>query len=162
MSYKIKEYDSLIQESSNWDFNSDGDPSEFVSEMISVMQLGKGIGLAANQIGITKRIFVMGAENLEGFPTPFAVVNPEIIGVSEETSLYKEGCLSFPGLFLSVNRPKEILVKYQNEKGEWFQSTMNGLIARCFQHELDHLNGICFVEKVSKLKLKLAMGKLKK
>lgn len=162
MSYQIKDYDSLIQESTNWDFELDGDPIELINDMISVMQLGRGIGLAANQIGLTKRVFVMGCNNMEGFPAPFAVINPEILTASEETTLTKEGCLSFPGLFLSIKRPKEITARYQNEKGEWLESTMDGLIARCFQHEFDHLNGVCFVEKVSRLKLKLAMGKLKK
>jgi peptide deformylase len=121
-----------------------------------------GIGLAANQLNIKKRVFAIGSKNVPGFPEPFCVFNPVILEASEEQVLDKEGCLSFPGLWLHLQRPKMIVAQYQNSKGETKEAKVEGYLAKCFQHELDHLNGICFVDKVSRLKLQLAMKKLKK
>ena len=104
----------------------------------------------------------MGSNNIPGFPVPFAVFNPRIISSSEEQTLDEEGCLSYPGLFLKVKRPDWILTEYQNSKGDVIEARFEGYLAKCFQHELDHLEGICFVDKVSQLKLQLAMKKLKK
>ena len=130
--------------------------------MCDFMIANHGIGLAANQIGLTKRVFVMGSEHIPGFPKPFAVFNPVILNASEETALDKEGCLSYPDLWLSIKRPAVIEVRYQTSDGVVVEAALSGLIARCFQHELDHLNGICFVDIVSPLKLKLALNKLRK
>ena len=126
------------------------------------MQKHMGIGLAANQIGITKQVFVMGSDNIPGFPKPFAVFNPKIISIDKEKEIFKEGCLSFPGLWLTVKRPKKIIVEYQNSREDVIEAEMDGLISRCFQHEFDHLNGVCFVDIVGPLKLKLAIRKLRK
>jgi peptide deformylase len=104
----------------------------------------------------------MGSHNISGFPEPFAVFNPKILEVSKETELSNEGCLSYPGLFLMIKRPKSIIAEYQNSNGDTITSEMSGLIARCFQHEYDHLMGICFVDKVSSMRLQLAMKKLRK
>lgn len=162
MEFKLGPHDSLVQSSTAWDFNTDGDALELESKMIQFMIDNRGIGLAANQIGITKRVFVIGSYNIEGFPEPFAVFNPKILSESKEQSLDQEGCLSYPGLWLSVKRPEKIIAEYQTSKGDTVTAEMDGLIARCFQHELDHLNGVCFVDKVSSLKLQLAMKKLRK
>tara|TARA_R110000772_G_scaffold177839_3_gene289337 strand:- start:966 stop:1361 length:396 start_codon:yes stop_codon:yes gene_type:complete len=121
-----------------------------------------GIGLAANQLNIRKRVFTIGSQNVPGFPEPFAVFNPVILESSEDKVLQKEGCLSFPGLWLHLKRPKSIIAQYQNSKGVTKEAKIEGYLATCFQHELDHLNGICFVDKVGRLKLQLAMTKLKK
>ena len=162
MDYKLGPHDSLVQISTPWEFGIDGDAEQLEKDMIEFMIYNHGIGLAANQIGITKRVFVMGSHNIPGFPPPFGVFNPKILDVSEETAIDKEGCLSYPDLWLSVKRPAVIKVEYQDSKGTIHEVAMSGLIARCFQHELDHLNGICFVDKVSQLKLQLAMKKLRK
>ena len=162
MDYKLGPQQSLQISSDPWKFNQDGDAEQLEKGMCEFMVKNFGIGLAANQIGMTKDVFVMGSYNIEGFPKPFAVFNPRIISVSDETELFKEGCLSFPGLWLNIKRPKKIQVQYQNSRGDLIDAEMDGLIARCFQHEYDHLKGICFVDIVSPMKLKLAMQKLRK
>lgn len=162
MQFKLGPHKSLIEKSTPWEFNKDGDAELLEKEMCEFMILNKGLGLAANQIGMTKRVFVMGDETIEGFPKPFALFNPRILEVSQEQDSYKEGCLSYPGLFLTVKRPSVIRVEYQDNQGNLHESAMSGLVARCFQHELEHLDGICFVDKVSSMKLQLAMKKLRK
>lgn len=162
MEMKLGVHESLIQKSQDWDFNNDGDAKILEKTMSEFMLENHGIGLAANQIGLTKRVFVLGSNSIQGFPTPFAVFNPRIIEESQEQELFKEGCLSYPGLFLSVKRPKSILVEYQNSSGDLITAKMDGLVARVFQHEYDHLDGVCFVDKVSSLKLQLAMKKIRK
>jgi peptide deformylase len=162
MKFELGPHESLTQSSTPWDFNSDQDAELLEKAMCEFMTENRGIGLAANQIGLTKRVFVMGSYNIEGFPKPFAVFNPRIIEVSEEQDLDKEGCLSYPDLWLTVKRPAVIKVEYQDSKGNLHEAALSGLIARCFQHELDHLNGICFVDKVSQMKLQLAIKKLNK
>ncbi len=162
MDYKLGPHQSLQDISEDWNFSVDPDPEKLEKEMCEFMLKNFGIGLAANQIGITKRVFVIGSKNIPGFPEPFAVFNPKIVSTSSETELFKEGCLSFPGLWLSIKRPKKIQVEYQNSRGDIIEAEMDGLIARCFQHELDHLNGTCFVDIVSPMKLQLAMQKLRK
>lgn len=162
MDYNLGLHLSLQQPSDLWNFSSDGDAEKLEHEMCYFMMKNMGIGLAANQIGMTKRVFVMGSENIPGFPKPFAVFNPKILSSSNDTELFKEGCLSFPGLWLHIKRPKKILVEYQNSRGDIIEAEMDGLVARCFQHEFDHLNGTCFVDIVSPMKLQLAMQKLRK
>lgn len=162
MEFKLGVYESLITKSDPWNFSKDNNAEELEKSMIDFMIKSKGIGLAANQIGLTKRVFTMGSNNILGFPEPFAAFNPRIISSSEEQTLDEEGCLSYPGLFLKVKRPNWIVAEYQNSKGDIIEARFEGYLAKCFQHELDHLEGICFVDKVSQLKLQLAMKKLKK
>jgi peptide deformylase len=162
MIFNLGPHQSLIETSTDWVFGQDGDSHVVESSMIEFMVNNRGIGLAANQLGSTKKVFVMGSHNIPGFPKPFAVFNPIIIEASKETELSSEGCLSYPELFLMVKRPKTIVAEYQNSDGDTITSEMSGLIARCFQHEYDHLMGICFVDKVSSMRLQLAMKKLRK
>jgi len=139
-----------------WDWEKDGDPSELVKAMAKLMVLHNGIGLAAPQCGISKRIFVMGnPDHL------VACINPEIISGTERVR-DQEGCLSFPDLWMYVERYKDISVKYYNVAGEKVEQELTGLMARVFQHESDHLWGICFDTKVSKLALDRAKEKRKK
>jgi len=105
---------------------------------------------------------VMGSNNIEGFPSPFALFNPVIKEASSELVLDEEGCLSYPGLYLKVKRPSWVLAEYQDSKGNTHEIKVDGYISKCFQHELDHLNGVCFVDRVSQMKLQLAMKKLRK
>jgi peptide deformylase len=162
MNFNLGAHESLTMTSSDWIFGKDGDSVQLEKDMIEFMVNNNGIGLAANQIGLTKRVFVMGSRNIEGFPEPFALFNPKILEASKEQIIFKEGCLSYPGLWLSLKRPAVVEVEYQDSLGNTHQVVMSGLIARCFQHELDHLNGVCFVDKVSDLKLQLAMKQLRK
>lgn len=162
MEFKLGPHETLIQISQPWDFTKDGDAEELESSMIDFMIQAKGIGLAANQINLNKRVFVMGSNNIEGFPSPFAIFNPVITQVSQEQIIDEEGCLSYPGLYLKVKRPSWVVAQYQNSKGDYIESKFEGYLAKCFQHELDHLDGICFVDRASQLKLQLAMKKLKK
>lgn len=162
MTFKLGPQPSLVEVSTPWEFGVDGNAKRLEQDMISFMKKHNGIGLAANQIGLTKRVFVMGSNTIEGFPKPFAVFNPVIMFESEDTCLDKEGCLSYPDLWLQVKRSQGIKVAYQDSDANWHEVEMSGYIARCFQHEYDHLNGICFVDKVSPLKLQLAMKKLRK
>jgi len=147
--------------STDWDFTKD-DPSLVQNQLLEIMEAKNGIGLAANQVGLNKRAFAIGSEHMSYFRVPEVVFNPKIIYSSDETVLYREGCLSFPDLWIEVKRPKEISVEYFNHKGEINRAELDGLDSRCFQHEYDHLDGICFVDKVSKIKLQLAMKKMRK
>jgi peptide deformylase len=162
MQYRLGAHESLIQTSTDWDFSNDGDAKILEQDMIKFMLMNNGIGLAANQIGITKRVFVMGSNVIPGFPKPFAVFNPRILEVSEDTIADGEGCLSYPGLWLVIKRPKNAKVEYQDSDGNTITAEVDGLVARCFLHEYDHLNGTCFVDIISPLKLQLAMKKLRK
>ncbi len=162
MEFKLGPHESLVEFSTPWNFETDGDAEALEKSMIEFMVANKGIGLAANQIGLTKRVFVMGSENIEGFPKPFAVFNPIIKEASSTLVLDDEGCLSYPGLFLKVKRPEWIIAEYQDSKGNLNEIKIDGYLSKCFQHELDHLNGICFVDRVSQMKLQLAMKKLRK
>jgi peptide deformylase len=162
MEFKLGPHESLTRTSTPWAFGQDGDAVALERAMCDFMIENRGVGLAANQIGLSKRVFVIGSNNIEGFPAPFACFNPRILEVSQEQVNYKEGCLSYPNLWLDVKRPAVIKVEYQDSLGNTHEAAMSGLIARCFQHELDHLNGVCFVDKVSNIKLQLAMKKLRK
>jgi peptide deformylase len=162
MEFKLGPHESLTQNSAPWEFGVDGDAVALEQSMCDFMIKNRGIGLAANQIGIAKRVFVIGSYSIEGFPKPFAIFNPRIVKTSDEQALMKEGCLSYPDLWLAVKRPSIIEVEYQDSLGNIHEAAMSGLIARCFQHELDHLNGVCFVDIVSPMKLQLAMKKIRK
>jgi peptide deformylase len=162
MEFKLGPQETLTRPSVEWNFETDKDAELLEQALIDFMIENRGIGLAANQVGLDKRVFVIGSNNILGFPKPFAVFNPKIIEVSQEQCLDKEGCLSFPDLWLTVKRPEWIIAQYQDSTGNLHEVKMDGYIARCFQHEYDHLDGICFVDKVSQMKLQLAMKKLRK
>ncbi len=162
MNYKLGPHQSLTEISMNWNFAEDGDAEQLEKDMIHFMLANRGIGLAANQIGLTKRVFVMGSNTIPGFPAPFALFNPRIIESSKEMVLDQEGCLSYPGLYLHIKRPEWVVAEYQDSQGTFREIKIDGYLSKCFQHELDHLNGVCFVDIVSPLKLKLAMKKIRK
>ena len=143
--------------STSFDFKKDSideyqDLDKFENDMIRLMIKQNGIGLAANQIGITKRFFAIGSDTFDNINKPVIMWNPEIENESEEKTLDIEGCLSFPNIFVQVLRPKIIDVKWQNKNGDIMRTTLDNMASKCFQHELDHLNGITFNKRVSKLK----------
>jgi peptide deformylase len=131
----------------------------FEHDLIHLMIHSRGMGLAANQIGITKRFFAIGHESFDVFKKPAIIYNPVLVNADEEQELGQEGCLSFPGVWAQVNRSRAVMVRYQNNKGEFLLSRLEGLEARCFQHELDHLDGITFDKRVSKLNWDMAQQK---
>ena len=138
------------------------DPKDLEEQMVILMAESGGIGLAANQVGIEARVFVMQTQNLEGVYTPFALFNPKLITSSPEEELDEEGCLSFPNLFFKVKRSSHVIVEFFDRNNNKCIIRLDGIDARCFLHELDHLNGICFIEHISKLKLDLAIKKQRK
>lgn len=154
----IDENDPVLQTATEqFDFsNPPIDPFELATNLYDTMVAGNGIGIAAPQCGLPYRVFVMRTE-----PT-FAVFNPTIVWASPEFSEMEEGCLSFPGLGIKVKRPAEIRARFNDPDGAVVTKRFSGLTARCFQHELDHLNGICFTSRVSKLRLDQANRKRKK
>ncbi len=126
-------------------------PNTFASSLVETCKRHNGLGLSANQCGFNYRVFVMGMDD-----NYVAFFNPKIIEVSEETMKMEEGCLSFKDLFLHIERPKTIKVEYQDFNGQTRQSMFTGLTARCFLHELDHMNGITYHTHVKPLSLKMA------
>jgi peptide deformylase len=135
------------------------DLEKFERSMVNLMIASRGIGLAANQIGITKRFFVIGYESFDVFTKPVILWNPSIVRSSEEIVEDVEGCLSFPGIWVKVKRPKQVTVRWQNLKGETLMQHLDGIESKCFQHELDHIDGITFNTRVSKLKWDMAKKK---
>ena len=133
--------------------------TEFCNNMFETMKNYGGIGLSANQVGKPYRLFVMG-DNLQiNKGQKWVCINPEITDMSKETIRYKEGCLTFPFLFLDIERPQKVKVKYLNEQLETVEEEFDGIVSRCYQHELDHMQGRVFTELVSKLKLEMALKK---
>jgi peptide deformylase len=125
-----------------------------IKRLKMTMKLYGGIGLSANQCGVFERVFVIGTDEFQ-----IACVNPRIIGKSPSTIKEKEGCLSYPGLYLKIDRPDWIDVEYTDENGQLVQSRLEGITARCFQHELDHMNGIRMTDHVGPVALQMARKK---
>lgn len=153
----VKENDKTLRTVAEpWDFTVDGDPNDLVRNMAKTMMENNGIGLAGPQVGVMKRVFVMGNQD-----KLFACINPEILDASGNV-LDQEGCLSFPDLWLNVRRAETIKVRYQNAMGETIETEFTGLMARVYQHERDHLDGVCFDTRVAKLSLELAKNRRRK
>ena len=131
--------------------------THLVKRMKMTMKLYSGLGLASNQCAIKERVFVIGTDQFQ-----MACINPKVIEVSEELVKDNEGCLSFPAFFLNLSRPKWIEVEYTNENGERTQVKLDGLTARCFLHELDHLNGVKFTDYVGAASILQAARKQQK
>ena len=152
----------LKQAATDWIFGEDQTPELIEKDMIELMLMFNGIGLAANQVGLLKRVLVIKLQQQPEVTEPFAMFNPKILSTSEEEQTGQEGCLSFPDLWLDVKRPKSVDVEYFDKVGNQCIITLTDIDARCFLHELDHLNGICFTDKVSQMKLLLALKKQRK
>ncbi len=122
---------------------------KLAKDMLITMYSAKGIGLAAPQVGIQKRILVIDLNFEDQNAAPNVFINPEIISSSATLDTYEEGCLSIPGVYLNVVRPSSIKLSYRDEMGRPKKMNADGLMARCIQHEIDHLNGVLFVDKVT-------------
>jgi len=130
----------------------DGNVKKLIEDMFETMYGAPGIGLAAIQIGVSKRVITMDLSKKEDDHEPQVFINPEIVWTSEETAKYEEGCLSIPEYYEEVERPKEVKVKYLDRDGKPREVAAKGLFATCLQHEIDHINGVLFIDHLSKLK----------
>lgn len=136
-----------------------------LDRMLETMYKAPGIGLAANQVGLLNRVLVMDvAQREEGDDTrkPIFMVNPQILWESEEPSVWEEGCLSIPGHYADVTRPLEVRVRYLDYNGKTQEDMFEGLASHCVQHEIDHLNGVLFIDHLSTLKRNMIMKKIQK
>ena len=140
-----------------FDFNNPQiDPVDLSQSMVKLMRKEMGYGLAANQVGLPLKVFV-----LDGEPA-YAVFNPRITYFGEEEILLEEGCLSYPGLTIKIKRPRFLRARFQDPYGDFVTKQFDGITSRVFQHEYDHLQGVDFTQKVSKLKKDMAIKKWKK
>ena len=140
-----------------------------VADMFDTMYDARGIGLAATQVAIEQRIVVIDlqepesdAEDAKPVRTPLVFINPELVSVSEEMSSYNEGCLSIPEQYAEVERPTRCRVKWLNAQGAALEDEFDGLLSTCIQHEIDHLNGVLFIDHISRLKRDMVLKKLAK
>ena len=139
----------------------DDDLRKFMNEMLATMYDAPGIGLAAIQVGVLKRVVVIDLSKDEK-KNPLFLINPEIVHKSKNTSIYEEGCLSLPGQFAEIERPAECVLQYIDYDGTKKELKAKGLLATCIQHEVDHLDGILFIDYLSKLKKDMIIKKLVK
>lgn len=153
-------HETLLQTSTAWSdtdtIQGYDDRDKFESDMIKLMLDERGMGLAANQIGITKRFFAIGHDSFDTFQKHAIIWNPQVINSSEEKVIDVEGCLSFKDVFVKVERPKIIEIQYETTQGKTRFAKLDGMESKCFQHELDHLDGITFNKRVSKLRWQMA------
>ena len=138
------------------------DRKELSEKMFETMFNYGGIGLSANQVGLPFNMFVMGGHPKLENGMKLTCFNPMIVSASEEKVLMKEGCLTYPFVFLSISRPRKVVVKYEDEKGSLQEGHLDGMFSRIFQHEYDHIMGLNFTDKASKFKLKRAYEKAEK
>ena len=131
-------------------------------DMFETMYAAPGIGLAAIQIGVPARVITLDLAKKDEPPAPQVFINPEVIWSSDEKGAYEEGCLSIPEYYEEVERPKAVKVKYLDLDGKEREIEAAGLLATCLQHEIDHINGILFIDYISKLKRDMVMKKFKK
>ena len=135
---------------------------KLMDDMLETMYAAPGIGLAAVQVGVLKRLVVIDISKDKETKQPIFLINPQIIHQSKKTSVYEEGCLSLPGQFAEIERPAECNLKYIDYNGKEKELKADGLLATCIQHEVDHLNGILFIDYLSKLKKDMIIKKLVK
>jgi peptide deformylase len=133
-----------------------------LDDMLETMYAAPGIGLAAIQVGITKRMLVIDVSREGEEKSPLFIINPEITWVSDDDQLYEEGCLSLPEQYAEVERPAEVKVSYLDRDGQQQELHADGLLAVCLQHEMDHLDGVLFVDHLSALKRNMILRKLLK
>ena len=133
-----------------------------LDDMLETMYDAPGIGLSANQVGVLQRVVVLDVARTDEKPRPLKLVNPEIVWRSEELSTYNEGCLSLPEQYADVTRPARIKFRYLDENGHRHEKEADGLLATCVQHEVDHLDGVLFVDYLSALKRNMILRKLAK
>ena len=140
----------------------DGEIRQLMDDMLETMYNAPGIGLAAPQVGVLKRVIVVDVAGDEEPKAPLFMANPELIGVSDDDATYEEGCLSLPEHYGDVVRPAAIKLRYLDRENEIREMSAEGLLATCIQHEMDHLEGILFVDHMTALKRNMILRKLLK
>jgi len=140
----------------------DGEIRRLMDDLVETMHAAPGIGLAAPQVGVLKRVLVVDIAKDGEEPAPLRMANPEVLWRSDELASFEEGCLSLPDHYADVLRPRECRVRYLDEHGELRELVAEGLLATCIQHEIDHLDGILFVDHISALKRGMILRKLQK
>jgi peptide deformylase len=133
-----------------------------VADMFETMYDAPGIGLAAIQVGVPQRVVTLDLARKEEPRQPQVIINPEILWSAEERATYEEGCLSIPEFYEEVERPAEVKVRYSDLDGNQHEVEANGLLATCLQHEIDHLNGVLFIDHISRLKRERIVKKFTK
>jgi peptide deformylase len=133
-----------------------------MDDMLETMYAAPGIGLAAIQIAVPRRVVVMDVAGKEEPPQPLFLVNPEILWASEETNVHEEGCLSIPDYYEEVTRPRRVRARFLDREGKPQEIEADGILATCIQHEIDHLNGVLFIDHLSRLKRERAIKKFAK
>jgi peptide deformylase len=158
----VAESASILKQVSQPVERVDDDLRRLMDDMLETMYAAPGIGLAAIQIGVAKRVIVMDLAREGEAPQPRHFVNPEILWRSDETAPYEEGCLSVPEIYDEVQRPARVRLTYLNYQGERVEEEADGLYATCIQHEMDHIDGVLFIDHLSRLKRDRAVQKVKK
>jgi len=158
----LTEPNKILRQISNPVDHVGEEEQKLMDDMLETMYAAPGIGLAAIQIGIPKRIIIMDISREKKNKNPLHFINPEIVWKADEDIIYEEGCLSVPNQFAEINRPKECHVKYLDYFGQPQLLKAEGLLATCIQHEIDHLEGILFIDYLSKLKKTMIIKKLSK
>ena len=156
----VIEPDPILRKKSEVLEKVDDELRELLNDMLETMYAAPGIGLAAVQIGVLKRLIVIDISKDKEKKNPLFLINPEIISRSKKTTIYEEGCLSLPGHFAEIERPAECQIKFIDYNGKEKELSANGLLATCIQHEVDHLNGVLFIDYLSKLKKDMIVKKL--
>ena len=158
----LTEPNKILRQKSSIVEKVDKDIQKLMDDMLETMYAAPGIGLAAIQVGVAKRIIVLDIAPKDSPRNPMCFVNPEILKKSENNSTYEEGCLSVPGQFAEIDRPEKCHIKYLDYYGEQKEIKAEGMLATCIQHEMDHLEGILFIDYLSKLKKSMIIKKLSK
>tara|TARA_Y100001958_G_C21081384_1_gene437608 strand:+ start:355 stop:879 length:525 start_codon:yes stop_codon:yes gene_type:complete len=156
----VIEPDPILRDKSEIIEKVDDELRTLLDDMLETMYAAPGIGLAAVQIGILKRLIVIDISKDKEKKNPLFLINPKIISRSKKTSVYEEGCLSLPGYFAEIERPAECQIKFVDYNGKEKELSADGLLATCIQHEVDHLNGVLFIDYLSKLKRDMIVKKL--
>ncbi len=154
--------DPLLREVSKPVERVDAEILKLADDMLETMYEAPGIGLAAIQIGVARRLLVLDVAREGEDKQPLVIINPEIIAASETRSVYEEGCLSIPDYYAEVERPADVTVRFINRAGKEETLEATGLLSTCMQHEIDHLNGVLFIDHISRLKRDMVIRKFTK
>ena len=158
----LTEPNSILRQKSSIVEKVDGEIQKLMDDMLETMYAAPGIGLAAIQVGVPKRIIVLDISRNEEPKKPMFFINPEIVEKAKNNSTYEEGCLAVPGQFAEIERPESCHLKFLDYNGQPQEIKAEGMLATCIQHEIDHLEGILFIDYLSKLKKSMIVKKLSK
>ncbi|KPB00550.1 peptide deformylase [Ahrensia marina] len=154
--------DPILRQKSKLVERVDDDVRKFADDMLETMYDAPGVGLAAIQVGEARRMLVVDVSDKDDEPKPQVFINPTIVKSSDTPNVYEEGCLSIPDVYAEVERPAEVTVEYINLAGEKQLVEADGILATVLQHEIDHLDGMLFIDHLSKLKREMVIRKFKK